>query len=184
MSRFTLATALLLALAGPTTLASRTEPALAFATDDPGLAWGPCPAFIPEGCQIAVLHGDPALANADVFFKVPGDFTIPHHWHTSAERMVLVIRDQKLDRDAHKAVARLFGTGQLHRHALNKARGTPQAYVGQLFNNKLLEATPAKTRVQVAGAAAPRPNAAYISSAGARCAAHGSQPLKLVKGGT
>ena len=40
-----------------------------------------------------------------------------------AERMVLVIRDQKLDRDAHKAVARLFGTGQLHRHALNKARG-------------------------------------------------------------
>lgn len=90
MSRFTLATALLLALAGPTTLASRTEPALAFATDDPGLAWGPCPAFIPEGCQIAVLHGDPALANADVFFKVPGDFTIPHHWHSSAERMVLV----------------------------------------------------------------------------------------------
>jgi taurine dioxygenase len=40
-----------------------------------------------------------------------------------AERMVLVIRDQQLDRDAHKAVARLFGTGKLHRHALNKARG-------------------------------------------------------------
>ena len=40
-----------------------------------------------------------------------------------AERMVLVIRDQKLDREAHKAVARLFGTGELHRHALNKARG-------------------------------------------------------------
>lgn len=40
-----------------------------------------------------------------------------------AERMVLVIRGQKLSRDAHKAVARLFGTGELHRHALNKARG-------------------------------------------------------------
>ena len=40
-----------------------------------------------------------------------------------AERLVLVIRDQKLDREAHKAVARLFGTGKLHRHALNKARG-------------------------------------------------------------
>ena len=37
-----------------------------------------------------------------------------------AERMVLVIRDQKLDRDAHKAVARLFGTGVLHRHALGR----------------------------------------------------------------
>lgn len=40
-----------------------------------------------------------------------------------AERMVLVIRDQKLDREAHKAVARIFGTGELHRHALHKARG-------------------------------------------------------------
>ncbi|WP_088308001.1 TauD/TfdA dioxygenase family protein [Novosphingobium sp. B 225] len=40
-----------------------------------------------------------------------------------AERQVLVIRDQKLSREAHKAVARLFGTGQLHRHALNKVRG-------------------------------------------------------------
>ena len=28
--------------------------------DDPQLAWGPCPAFLPKGCQIAVLHGDPA----------------------------------------------------------------------------------------------------------------------------
>ena len=40
-----------------------------------------------------------------------------------AERLVLVIRDQTLDRDQHKAIARLFGTGTLHRHALNKARG-------------------------------------------------------------
>jgi lysophospholipase L1-like esterase len=30
---------------------------------------------------------------------------------------------------------------------LNKARGVPQAYIGQLFNNKILEATPAKIRV-------------------------------------
>ncbi len=37
-----------------------------------------------------MLHGDPAQANADVFFKVPANFTIPDHWHTSAERMVLV----------------------------------------------------------------------------------------------
>ncbi|HMT45452.1 MAG TPA: TauD/TfdA family dioxygenase, partial [Chakrabartia sp.] len=40
-----------------------------------------------------------------------------------AERLVLVIRDQRLDRDQHKAIACLFGTGVLHRHALNKARG-------------------------------------------------------------
>src|SRR5207253_392691 len=40
--------------------------------------------------EIAVLHGDPAKDNVDVFFKVPGNFTIPSHWHTSPERMVLV----------------------------------------------------------------------------------------------
>ena len=28
--------------------------------------------------------------NLDVFFKVPAKSTIPLHWHTSAERMVLV----------------------------------------------------------------------------------------------
>ena len=64
------------------------EVALASTFKDAQLKWGPCPPFIPKGCEIAVLHGDPAKANADVFFKVPGDFTIPDHWHTSAERMV------------------------------------------------------------------------------------------------
>ncbi|WP_374281473.1 TauD/TfdA dioxygenase family protein [Novosphingobium sp.] len=47
-----------------------------------------------------------------------------------AERLVLVIRGQQLDREAHKRVARLFGTGVLHAHALNKARGgdDPEVY--------------------------------------------------------
>ena len=66
------------------------EAAISLAADDEGLAWGPCPEFMPEGCTIAVLHGDPGAANADVFFKVPGGAQIPLHRHTSAERMVLV----------------------------------------------------------------------------------------------
>ena len=78
----------LLALASP--LAPAAEAPLAFAFTDAQLQWGPCPDFMPKGCEIAVLHGDPAQANADVFFKVPASFTIPSHWHTSAERMVLV----------------------------------------------------------------------------------------------
>ena len=78
----------LLVLLSPSLLAA--EPALAFTFKDAQLKWGPCPDFIPKGCEIAILHGDPAKENADVFFKVPADFTIPNHWHTSAERMVLV----------------------------------------------------------------------------------------------
>jgi mannose-6-phosphate isomerase-like protein (cupin superfamily) len=63
---------------------------LAIKLADPSLQWGPCPPFFAAGCQIAVLHGDPAQPNADVFFRVPGNYDLPRHWHTSAERMILV----------------------------------------------------------------------------------------------
>ncbi|MFD1095911.1 cupin domain-containing protein [Salegentibacter chungangensis] len=59
-------------------------------TDDADLQWGGCPEFMPEGCNIAILHGDPAKQNADILFKVPANSDIPEHWHTSAERMLLV----------------------------------------------------------------------------------------------
>jgi quercetin dioxygenase-like cupin family protein len=58
--------------------------------DDNELEWGRCPDFMPDGCTIAVLQGDPAKENVDVFFKVPANSDITKHWHTSAERMVLV----------------------------------------------------------------------------------------------
>ena len=56
----------------------------------PQLQWGPCPAIFPKGCEIAVLHGDPAHPNADIFLRVPGGYRIPAHTHSSVERMVLV----------------------------------------------------------------------------------------------
>jgi quercetin dioxygenase-like cupin family protein len=67
-----------------------SETALAMSFTDPKLQWGPCPPFLPKGCAIAVLHGDPTKPNVDVFFKVPAGSTIANHWHTSAERMALV----------------------------------------------------------------------------------------------
>ncbi len=67
-----------------------TDMALVHTADSQALEWGPCPPFMPEGCAIAVLHGDPAKENLDVFFKVPGNSDIPSHTHTSPERMVLV----------------------------------------------------------------------------------------------
>lgn len=66
------------------------ERALTRRAADMELQWGPCPDFFPAGCQIAVLHGDPAKPNADVFFRVPARYELPAHWHTSPERMVLV----------------------------------------------------------------------------------------------
>ena len=66
------------------------DKALVISHKDKALQWTPCPDFIPKGCEIAVLQGDPAQKNADVYFKVPADFEIPNHWHTSEERIVLV----------------------------------------------------------------------------------------------
>lgn len=75
------------------------EPALSYTHKSEVLQWGGCPEFIPKGCEISVLHGNPAEKNADIFFKVPGDFAIPHHYHTSAERMVLVSGTMKVTYD-------------------------------------------------------------------------------------
>ena len=69
---------------------SETGLSLVRTAQDADLNWGPCPPFMPNGCGIAILHGDPARENLDVFFKVPANSNIPDHWHNSAERMILV----------------------------------------------------------------------------------------------
>ena len=76
--------------ANAATAAAPAEAPLAKTAADPGLQWGACPPLFPAGCEIAVLHGDPAKPNADIFLRVPGGYVIPPHSHTSAERMVLV----------------------------------------------------------------------------------------------
>lgn len=78
------------------------EQAMAISADDAQLKWGPCPPFLPKGCAIAVLHGDPAKDNVDVFFKVPAKSNIPLHWHTSAERMILVSGELHVTYDGQK----------------------------------------------------------------------------------
>jgi mannose-6-phosphate isomerase-like protein (cupin superfamily) len=67
-----------------------SESAISYSIHDESIEWGPCPAFFPPGCQIGVLHGDPAKPNVDIFFKVPGNYDYPAHWHTSPERMILL----------------------------------------------------------------------------------------------
>ncbi len=75
-------------LATATTVAA--EAPLAIRADSPALKWGACPPPFAGGCQIAVLHGDPARPNSDILLRVPGGFRLPPHKHSSAERMMLV----------------------------------------------------------------------------------------------
>lgn len=89
---------------------SDQDPPLTWTAKDPRLKWGPCPPFMPKGCEIAVLHGDPSKNNADVFFKVPANSVIPRHWHTSVERMVLVAGELHVTYDGHKTSVLKSGT--------------------------------------------------------------------------
>lgn len=100
---------------GPAALAG--EGALVREADDPALTWGPCPDFMPEGCGIAVLQGDPAKPNADIFFRLRGGTTAPRHWHRSAERMALVSGELRVEYDGEspktaRAGAYLYGPAE------------------------------------------------------------------------
>jgi len=94
--------------------------------DDPQLEWGPCTDvadFLPEGCVAAVLQGNPAERNADVFMRIPQDTPVAHHWHTSAERMVLISGEFHVDFDGHDPVVMRPGT-----YAYGPARLPHDAY--------------------------------------------------------
>jgi len=99
-----------LLVASPFAAAFAQDPPLARATGEASLKWGGCPDFMPKGCEIAVLHGDPAKSNADVFFRVPANAVIPRHWHTSAERMVLVAGELHVTYDGHETAVLKPGT--------------------------------------------------------------------------
>ncbi len=101
-----------LLLGGPFAVAAESDqdPPLTWTAKDPRLKWGPCPPFMPKGCEIAVLHGDPSKDNADVFFKVPANSVVPRHWHTSVERMVLVAGELRVTYDGHKTSVLKPGT--------------------------------------------------------------------------
>jgi hypothetical protein len=53
--------------------------------------WKPCPPTLPEGCEMAVLDGDPQ--GEDLFtlrFRAQGVFVMPPHWHPRDERVTII----------------------------------------------------------------------------------------------
>jgi len=79
--------------AGLLSAAAAAQPSakpLVIKASDPSLNWGPCPPIFPGNCAIAVLHGDTAKPNADVFLRIVPGYVLPPHLHTSAERITLV----------------------------------------------------------------------------------------------
>jgi len=55
------------------------------------IQWQPAPPILPPGAQIAVLEGNPAEKGPVVMrLKFPANYTIPPHWHSMTERIVVV----------------------------------------------------------------------------------------------
>jgi anti-sigma factor ChrR (cupin superfamily) len=72
--------------------------AFTLTTGDPSIEWGPCPEWMPEGCQLAVIQAlDPQGHNADALFRLAPGTLVPQHWHTSAERMVLLSGEMRVN---------------------------------------------------------------------------------------
>ena len=57
----------------------------------PGITWGPAPAVLPPGAQIAVLEGDPtATGTFTIRLKLPNGYKIPPHTHPTVENVTVL----------------------------------------------------------------------------------------------
>lgn len=55
------------------------------------VVWGPAPASVPPGAQLAVLEGDPKLPGISTFrLKLPAGYKVPPHWHPADERVTVL----------------------------------------------------------------------------------------------
>jgi hypothetical protein len=56
------------------------------------IPYGPPPAFVPAGAQLAVLEGDPSAPSGDytVRLKMPNGYRIAPHWHPHRENVTII----------------------------------------------------------------------------------------------
>lgn len=105
-----------------TSLTQAAEKPVTRTMNDKDLKWGPCPEIFPMGCEIGVLHGSPDKKGADIYLRVPGNYVIPPHSHTSAEHITLVsghleVKYKGEDVTTLKQGHYLFGPAQLAHQA-------------------------------------------------------------------
>ena len=87
--------AMLVAIVCGVTLVSivwaQTESAKHAFTPD-SVPYGPTPAFVPAGAQLAVLEGDPSASTGDytIRLKMPDGYRIAPHWHPKRENVTVI----------------------------------------------------------------------------------------------
>jgi hypothetical protein len=62
------------------------------------IQYGPVPAFLPAGAQLAVLEGDPTASKGDftIRLKMPNGYRIPPHWHPNRENATVILGNFKV----------------------------------------------------------------------------------------
>ena len=88
--RFRMKKTLLAVLLFATVLVASPAPHNAFTPDT--VPYGPVPAFIPAGAQLAVVEGDPMASSGDytIRLKMPDGYKIPPHWHPKRENVTVI----------------------------------------------------------------------------------------------
>lgn len=74
------------------TIAARTKSSEEHAFTPESIAWGPVPAFIPAGAELAVVEGNPMSPTGDytIRLKMPDGYKIPPHWHPKRENVTVI----------------------------------------------------------------------------------------------
>jgi hypothetical protein len=62
------------------------------------IQYGPVPAFLSPGAQLAVLEGDPTASTGDftVRLKMPDGYRITPHWHPNRENVTVIVGNFKV----------------------------------------------------------------------------------------
>ncbi|HKV29033.1 MAG TPA: cupin domain-containing protein [Candidatus Acidoferrales bacterium] len=62
------------------------------------IPYGPAPAFLQQGAQLAVLEGDPSATSGDftVRLKMPDGYRVAPHWHPNRENVTVITGSLKV----------------------------------------------------------------------------------------
>ncbi len=96
MNIFILLFALTQAQAATTEKPKKPQP-MTVTSVDKDLVWRDCDDYFPPGCETAVVRSEAGpKGNTDIYFRVPPNYTIPKHWHSSEERITVLTGKMKL----------------------------------------------------------------------------------------
>jgi hypothetical protein len=74
------------------TIAAQTPSSAKHTFTPDSIPYGPAPAFVPPGAELAVLEGNPGASSGDytVRLRMPDGYRIAPHWHPQRENVTVI----------------------------------------------------------------------------------------------